>query len=83
MHKEGTALKAENYIRFVPLFGDGVFWAAKWELRVDRADRVKVKHRTDQWVQRARSVHLVALWLCGRTSAEMHLGDEVTLSWQP
>ena len=27
VHKDGTALKAENYVRFTPLCGDGVFWA--------------------------------------------------------
>ena len=31
MHKDATARKAENYIRFIPLCGDGVLWAAKWE----------------------------------------------------
>lgn len=83
VHKDGTSHKAENYLRFVQLFGDGVFWAAKWEVRVHRADRVIVPHQTDQWVQRARSVRLVALWLCARRACEMHAGDAYSLEWSP
>ena len=83
VHNDVTAHKAENYCRFVPLCGDGVFWAAKWEVRVDRADRVQVPRQTDQWVQRARSVRLTALWLCGRTCAAMRNGDAVSLAWHP
>ena len=83
VHKERTSKKAENYIRFTPLCGDGVFWAAKWELRVDREDRVIVPRKTDQWVQRARSVHLAALWVCGRAKEDMREGDEVSQRWVP
>ena len=82
VHKDSTGHKACNYIRFVPLFGDGVFWAAKWEVCIDRADRVP-KPGTDQWVQQERSVHLVALWLCGRQAQDMLNGDEFTMCWEP
>ena len=62
LHKDATSHKAENYCRFVPLCkGTGVFWAAKWEVRVNRKDRVKVRQKTDQWVQRARAVKLAGL----------------------
>ena len=74
---------AEHYMRFVPLFNDGVFWAAMWELRVDRSDLVRVPRTTDQWVQRARGVRLAALWLCGRTAADMQPGAPVSLVWKP
>ena len=60
VHKECTAHKADNYVRFTPLCEDGVFWAAKWEVRVDRSERVEKKD-TDQWTQRDGSVRLVAL----------------------
>lgn len=83
VHKDSTSHKAENYVRFVPLCGDGIFWGAKWEVRVDRADRVQVPRKTDQWVQRARSVRLAALWVCGRSSAEMRNGDAVSPVWLP
>ena len=82
-HKDGTSRKAENYTRFTPLCGNGVFWAAKWELRVDREDRVKVPRKTDQWVQRARGVRLAALWVCGRAKDDMHEGDAVSRRWVP
>ena len=75
--------KADNYIRFVPLCGDGVFWAAKWEVVVNRDDRVKVVRRTDQWVQPAEGVRLMALWLCGRNCKDMRQSDELSVSWDP
>merc|ERR1712137_534984 len=82
-HKDDTAAKAENYVRFVPLFKDGTFWASKWEVRVNRDERVIVPRKTDQWVQSASSVRLIALWLCGRTANELENSTEVALSWQP
>jgi hypothetical protein len=81
-HKDGTAAKVANYMRFVHLFGDGVFWAAKWEVRVDRTDRVS-KSGTDQWVQKERSVRLAALWLLGRRHENMERSDEVVRFWNP
>jgi len=60
-----------------------VLWAAKWEVRVDRGECVRVPRKTDQWVQRARGVMLVALWLCGRTPSEMQEGDAVLPAWDP
>eukprot|EP00928_Gymnodinium_smaydae_P038365 TRINITY_DN26484_c0_g1_i1.p1 TRINITY_DN26484_c0_g1~~TRINITY_DN26484_c0_g1_i1.p1 ORF type:complete len:925 (+),score=154.82 TRINITY_DN26484_c0_g1_i1:69-2843(+) len=83
VHKDGTAHKAEHYMRFVPLCDDGVFWAAKWEVRVDRSVKVKVQRQTDQWVQREEGVKLAALWICGRTANQMRDGDSVSKSWHP
>ena len=83
VHKDKTSHKAENYIRFVPLCGDGIFWAVKWEVLVDRSQRVKPPRKTDQWVQRGCSVRLVALWLCGRTIDGMREGTEVAKRWVP
>ena len=82
VHKDVTAHKAENYTRFVELFQDGVFWCAKWEVRVDRSDRIVVEH-TDQWVQEERSVRLAALWLCGYNYLDMDYGWEVSSGWNP
>ena len=42
VHKPQTARKAENYMRFTPLCKDGVYWAAKGEVLVDRSQKVKV-----------------------------------------
>ena len=84
MHKDSTAHKANSYIRFVPLFRDGVYWAAKWQLQVDRSDRVPCSRKSkDQWVNHERSVRLQALWLCGKTAADMDLGVEFVKSWEP
>eukprot|EP00969_Alexandrium_andersonii_P190740 8425979-Alexandrium_andersonii.AAC.1 len=46
-------------MRYTPLCRNGILWSAKWEVRVDRSDRIAVKN-TDQWVQPERSVQLVA-----------------------
>ena len=82
MHKEGTAHKAENYMRFTPLCEDGHFWAAKWELRVVRAEH-RHKKGTDQWVQPSGNVKLAALWLCGRRHEDMKSGAELSDAWNP
>ena len=83
VHRHELAHKAENYTCFCPLFGDGVFWAAKWELHVDRADKVVPRGKTDQWIQRSRSVRLVALWLCGKTIDQLENGTLVAVKWNP
>ena len=41
VHKKKTARKAENYMRFTPLCKDGMYWAAKGEVLVDRSQKVK------------------------------------------
>merc|ERR1719166_212370 len=83
-HKDETKDKALNYIRWVPLCRDGVFWCTHWELRVDRSDRVGMaKFKTDQWVQPERSVQLAALWITGRTFEDMVQGHEVQWVWDP
>ena len=79
---DGTAHKTEQYARFTPLCGDGVFWSAVWEVRVNRSEKVR-KKKTDQWIQREGSVELVALWLCGRRHEEMKPGSELSEAWNP
>ena len=82
VHKDSTRDKAENYIRFVPLMCDGVFWAVKWEVRANRQDFVP-NPGSDQWVQPARSIQLAALWVCGRNAAQMQNGHAVSWEWKP
>lgn len=81
LHKDRTRQKAEHYTRYSPLFLDGTFIAPVFEVRADRSDRVPVMQRTDQWVNHARSVRLVALWLSCRTKTDMLPGDEVSRVW--
>ncbi len=66
----------------VPLFDNGIFYAVKWELLVDRSDAVRLKHH-DQWVQPARSTHLAALWVRCRSAAEMESGSAFSWRWDP
>ena len=86
-HKEATSHKAEGYCNFVPLcvdrdgFWDGIFWAASMELLVDRGQSVTPPRKTDQWIQRAAGVKIVAVWLCGRNSSQMHRHSFVTRRW--
>ena len=75
--------KADSYCRFVDLCGDGVFFACKLELLVNRDAAVKVQRKTDQWVQPASAVNLTAVWICVRRAAEMHLGSPVSPRWNP
>lgn len=81
-HKMGTCPKIGNYMRFVPLCRDGVFWAACWEVAVDRSDSVPVGN-TDQWVQEERSVRLTKLYLAGTTYQCITAGWEVSRVWDP
>jgi len=84
VHDDDTAAKAENYMRWVPLCGDGVFWAAKWEVQVKKELRVRVKRRkTDQWILPEHAVDLVALWICCRSPDEMENGVPVSRAWDP
>ena len=82
VHKDSTQHKANNYMCFVPLMGDGVFWAVKWELRVNRQVFVP-NPGSDQWVQPEGSSKLAALWVCGRNAAQMQNGDAVSWQWMP
>ena len=83
-HKDSTHGKASNYVRFVDLFGDGVFWAAQFELLVDPGKAVKLKKGTDQWAYPSEAVKITALWICARTSAQMVSGDAVSIvGWNP
>jgi len=60
--KSSLVKKAYQYARWVPLFLDGFFWRATWELKVDRTDsNFKSIDNTDQWCIPDRSVRLVAL----------------------
>ena len=70
------ARKAEGYMRFIDVCGDGVLWAVKLELCVDRDQKLDRSHmKTDQWMQAAASVQPLAVWLCGRLPEEMAAGD--------
>ena len=87
VHKDGTQHKADNYITFARIAKDShAFWAVKWEVRVDRGDRIlkQTKGKTDQWMQKSSgSVQLVALWTCMRTPARLRPEDRVALEWHP
>ena len=83
VHKDKTARKSEGYMRWIPLCKDGIFWASKWEVRVDREQALDKGKKTDQWVQPESSVRLVSLWLCGLTGAEMEPGSPVAREWNP
>lgn len=85
VHCDTTAQKADNYMRYVPLCQDGVFWAVKWEARVDRSSRVTVSSRygTDQSVRHPQSVVLVALWVKRSTHGTRQESSDVQAKWDP
>merc|ERR1711937_949765 len=87
LHKDETRSKTSSYSRFVDVLNNGVLWAAVWEVRADRSDRIpRGKSNTDQWVVHDRSVHLAALWLQGKRYQDMDQGGEgleVSYRWKP
>ena len=75
LHNDANRDEADYYCKIVKLEPKGLFYAATWQVMVNRQGCVKVPRPTDQWVQRAYGVKLRALWLCCRTPEEMYLGD--------
>ena len=69
-------------LNFVPLCRDGVYWAAVWEVMVDRADRVARKS-ANQWIQNEDSVLLQRLWLVGCVAECLADGCRANLAWDP
>ena len=82
VHRDELQQKSQDYMRFVPLFRDGVLWASQWEVLVDRSRRVRKKN-TDQWIQQEGSVKLMALWLYGRRMQDMEPGWPCQENWDP
>ena len=70
-------------MRWIPICGDGLFWAAKWEVAYDSWGSAKRGKRTDQLIQRADSVELTALWLSALSSSTMADGTPVQAHWHP
>ena len=63
---------------------NSVFWAKKWEVRVERTRKVKKDTgSTNQWIQEEGSVVLAALWLCGRRYEDMKKGSSFNEVWNP
>ncbi|CAE7910915.1 unnamed protein product [Symbiodinium necroappetens] len=83
-HKaERRKMKVENYMRWIPMCGDGLFWAAKWEVVYASWGSVKRGKRTDQVIQSAESVELAALWLSVRSASMLPEGTPVQAKWSP
>ena len=87
-HEEATKYKVWNYARFVPMFKDGFFWSAMWELKVDRSQQYSLKQASststrDQWAQREGSVRLAALWLVGYSVEMLPHNSHVIECWDP
>ena len=77
--------KAENYCRWVDLCSDGIYWMVKFEVFADVRGKVDFPSgtKTDQWVQRAASLRIKAMWVKGRTHHQMESGDWVAEGWVP
>ncbi|CAE7515133.1 unnamed protein product [Symbiodinium sp. CCMP2456] len=83
LHRDSLHHKVENYMRWIPLCGDGLFWAAKWEVVYASWGSVKRGKRTDQVIQSAESVELAALWLSVRSASMLPEGTPVQAKWSP
>ena len=73
-HKDMTQYKADHYLQFVQFPPYDTFWAIKWEVKVFRPKHVRPLRSTDQWIQPASTVKLVALWVCAREAMHMEHG---------
>ena len=82
LHADSRAQKAENYINYVGMSGDGIFWAAKWEVLYDVSGSVKGKKATDQLIYAGGAVRLSALFLATHTRESLPTSCHVT-EWQP
>ena len=83
-HQQKTAHLAKGYATFAPLCKDGVYWANMWEVLVDRSQSVPTgRKKENQWVQKAKGVKLVALWVRGRSLLNMRVGHYVAREWDP
>jgi len=78
---------ADQYARLTLLFGDGIWWQAKWEVQVDRAHRTPNKSLPpNQWLQPESSVELQRLWVRGLSRQDIiqHApSSAVALKWNP
>ena len=80
--KEDLVHKAEGYSHVDPLFNDGVFWSAMWEIRVNRSEK-NIKKNTERWIQSPGRIFLEAIWMCGRRYKDMKNGSEFRYQWNP
>jgi len=74
--------KITHYAVPTPLCGNGVWWSAVWETKIDYADRRQTFH-PEQLCIPARSVHLVALWVGGKVEADFEDNDHLYIDYNP
>lgn len=84
VHGDATHKKANYYAPFMDIFGDGVMWAVKFELLVERRNAAPRRRGREQWVITSDAVKIAALWICGRTPSEMRNNSPLTVDrWDP
>ena len=70
----------EKAICFTPLCEDGVFWAAKWEVLVDKRRQIVTLNSRERG---GKFRHLSALWLSGVKYEHMVEGAAFSTAWNP
>ena len=80
VHKIATADKVNEYACFTPLCEDGVFWAAKWEVLVDKRTPKTILNSRERG---GKFRHFSALWLCGVNYEQMAEGENFSTAWNP
>ena len=71
--------KCLYYARWLCVRDDGVFVRVVWQVQTDRTDAKGSGN--DQWIGRARSTHLEALWVNLRNTESIAISDEVQMVW--
>ena len=79
LHADSRAEKAENYIKYCSLSGDGIFWAAKWEVQYNVEGSLRGRKSTDQLIYREDAVQLSALLLSCHTRETLPTGTHVSV----
>ena len=83
LHKDATQGKAEHYLRFVQLPPCSVCGQSigKWQLFVPTM--FALNGVTDQWIQSAQTVELVAILVCASEAEEMVPSSLAPRPWDP
>ena len=83
LHSDEFRHKAEWYAPYLAVLPH-VFWKVLIEASVDRSRKRKPQRKTDQWIQPAESVELVAVWLRIKSANDMGPDDWYGIDgWNP
>lgn len=81
VHSDKMAEKADNCVGNAGHFWDGVFWASKWEVRLQSCGRREAPHRPVATAAKELGVRMIVLRVEGVNRSSFSLGAELELCW--